>query len=126
MKKFAIALGAVAALLASVSAHSATGKITAVKTERNNPGFVYFKFTPAVGGGTLPACATGVETNVQVFVGDTGDGTGAVGTPRVYENTHTLSLILAAYNGAKTVDVFGFNAACDGAGRVLLNTLTLK
>ena len=118
MKKFIITLGAVAALTASIGAHAATGKITAVKTQRDFPGWIFFKFTPAVGGGALPACATGVETNVQVFVGFNGQAD---------ENTHTKELVMAAYTGAKTVDVIGFNNACDPAtGRVLLNTLTLK
>jgi uncharacterized membrane protein YeiH len=117
MKKLSILLAAVAALTISMGANAATGKITAVKTMRDFAGFVYFKFTPNVGGGTLPTCATGVDTNVWVFVGD--NGAGAV------ENPHTLELIMAAYNGAKTVDVTAFNA-CDAAGRATLNGLTLK
>lgn len=117
MKKFIITLGAIAALTASIGAQAATGKITAVGASRDNAGFVYFKFTPSVGGGTLPACATGTATNVWVFVGENGAGG--------IENPHTLQLILAAYNGAKTVDLSAFNA-CDTAGRATLNTLILK
>jgi hypothetical protein len=116
MKKLSILLAAVAALTISMGANAATGKITAVKTARDFPGWIFFKFTPATGGGTLPACATGVATNVQVFVGFNGQAD---------ENTHTKELILAAYTGAKTVDITGFNA-CDSAGNALLNTLTLK
>ena len=117
MKKVSLILALVAGLSASVAnASTVTGKITAVQTNgHSQPGWVYFKITPAVGSGAPAACATAALTNFAFFDGDNG---------QAIENPHVQNLVLAAYNGNKTVTVTGLNV-CNN-NRELLSGIVIQ
>jgi hypothetical protein len=131
MKKISLVLALVAGLTASVAANATqtvTGKITQIVNFGWNPSsanyndnesqWVYVKVTPTSSTGVPVGCAT---ANPAWFAFNT---TTADQGDNAAQNPHTMALVMAAYNGAKTVTISGI-ATCS-AGKEVLKSITLQ
>ena len=131
MKKISLVLALVAGLSASVAANATqtvTGKITQIVNfgwnastpnyGDNESHWVYIKVTPTTSSGTPVSCASANPAwfAFNTAAADLGEN-GAL-------NPQTMGLVLAAYNGAKTVTISGV-ATCS-AGKEVLKSITLQ
>ena len=118
MKKFALILAAAAGVFASSAfAGSVTGKVSSLSYS-DNAGVYIIKVTAT--SGALAACATSGSLTLNSTYGDNSAGLSgytAVVMPLVPE------MVLAAYNGGKTVTIAGTGLCLNGSEMVKSVTL---